>query len=102
MAISNLEKNIIIYLIVIYVYIVLITTFFIMSVRFMLYRRKKYLKKYFQKYIDIESLYSIRPNNIREIIFYFLLYIAALLLPFLFLESLFLDRSSLESITILW
>ncbi|WP_434341810.1 hypothetical protein V2P24_00110 [Mycoplasma putrefaciens] len=68
----------------------------------MLYRRKKYLKKYFQKYIDIESLYSIRPNNIREIIFYFLLYIAALSLPFLFLESLFLDRSSLESITILW
>ncbi|SYV96641.1 Uncharacterised protein, partial [Mycoplasma putrefaciens] len=78
---SNLEEKFKTYLIVLYIYMVLITIFFIMSIYFMLFRRKKFLKKYFQKYIDIESLDHIRIKNILEIIVYLILYLIALALP---------------------
>ncbi|UWD34777.1 hypothetical protein NX779_03095 [Mycoplasma cottewii] len=77
------------------IFMPIVTIFFIIANRFILYRRKDNLKKYFQKYMDVETLDSIRSRNIVEVIFYFLVFLFMLNQPIVYYELFYIYPNSL-------
>ncbi|AJM72014.1 hypothetical protein [Mycoplasma yeatsii] len=95
------NSEFIIFVVLSNIFMPIVIMFFVIANRFILYRRKDNLKKYFQKYIDVETLDSIRSRNVAEVIFYFLVFLFMLNQPIVYYELFYIYPSSLTIKTFL-